>query len=145
MNLQEMLTIIEHKSGQPLNSEQKSVVTHGTGPLWVIAGPGSGKSEVLVLRCLKLVCVDRIEPKAIILTTFTEKAAKNIQDRLAVYKNYLDQADKSLRRVDLFQVRVGTLHSLCNDIMHEYRYVNYQNYRLLDDIDQLLFVYEHSV
>ncbi len=145
MNLQEMLTIIEEKSGQPLNSEQKSVVTHGTGPLWVIAGPGSGKSEVLVLRCLKLVCVDKVDPKAIILTTFTEKASKNIQDRLAIYKNYLDQANESLRRVDLFQVRVGTLHSLCNDIMHEYRYVNYQNYRLLDDIDQLLFVYEHSV
>ena len=145
MNLQEMLTIIEEKSGRPLNNEQKSVVTHGTGPLWVIAGPGSGKSEVLVLRCLKLVCVDGVDPKAIILTTFTEKAAKNIQDRLAIYKNYLDQVDESLRRVDLFQVRVGTLHSLCNDIMHEYRYVNYQNYRLLDDIDQLLFVYEHSV
>ncbi len=145
MNLQEMLNIIEQKSGRPLNSEQKSVVTHGTGPLWIIAGPGSGKSEVLVLRCLKLVCVDKIEPKSIILTTFTEKAAKNIQDRLAIYKSYLDQTDESLRKVDLFQVRVGTLHSLCNDIMHEYRYVNYQNYRLLDDIDQLLFVYEHSV
>ena len=106
--------------------------------------PGSGKSEVLVLRCLKLTCIDGVEPKAIILTTFTEKAAKNIQDRLAIYKNYLDQDDASLRRIDLSQVRVGTLHSLCNDIMQEYRYVEYQNYRLLDDIDQALFVYEHS-
>ena len=98
----------------------------------------------LVLRCLKLTCVDKVEPKAIILTTFTKKAAKNIQDRLAIYKSYLDQADLKLRAVDLFQVRVGTLHSLCNDIMQEYRYAKYQNYRLLDDIDQSLFVYAHS-
>ena len=145
MNLQEMLNVVEQKSGRQLNEEQKAVITHGTGPLWVIAGPGSGKSEVLVLRCLKLACIDKVAPKSIILTTFTEKAAKNIQDRLAVYKTYLDQADPTLRAVDLFQVRVGTLHSLCNDIMQEYRYVEYQNYRLLDDIDQLLFVYEHSV
>ena len=145
MNLNEMLTIIEEQSGRQLNDEQKAVITHGSGPLWVIAGPGSGKSEVLVLRCLKLACIDKVAPKSIILTTFTEKAAKNIQDRLMIYKNYLDQADENLRQIDLFQVRVDTLHSLCNDIMQEYRYVKYQNYRLLDDIDQLLFVYEQSV
>ena len=144
MNLDEMLTIIEKQSDRQLNDEQKAVITHGSGPLWVIAGPGSGKSEVLVLRCLKLACIDEVAPKSIILTTFTKKAAKNIQDRLMIYKNYLDQVDESLRKIDLFQVRVGTLHSLCNDIMQEYRYVEYQNYRLLDDIDQLLFVYEHS-
>lgn len=145
MNLQKMLNIIEQKSGRQLNEDQKAVISHGTGPLWVIAGPGSGKSEVLVLRCLKLACIDKVVPKSIILTTFTEKAAKNIQDRLAIYKSYLDQSDESLRKIDLFQVRVGTLHSLCNDIMQEYRYVEYQNYRLLDEIDQLLFAYEHSV
>ena len=144
MNLKEMLSVIEQKSGRELNAKQKAVITHGTGPLWVIAGPGSGKSEALVLRCLKLVCIDNVTPKSIILTTFTKKAAKNIQDRLAIYKSYLDQVDKDLRDVDLFQVRVGTLHSLCNDIMQEYRYVDYQNYRLLDDIDQSLFIYEHS-
>ena len=144
MNLQEMLDVIERKSGRELNEEQKDVITHGTGPLWVIAGPGSGKSEVLVLRCLKLACIDKVAPKSIILTTFTEKAAKNIQDRLAIYKSYLDQENLSLRAIDLFQVRVGTLHGLCNDIMQENRYVEYQNYRLLNDMDQWLFVYEHS-
>ncbi len=145
MDLQEMLTTINDKTKIEVNDEQKAVIAHEDGPLWVIAGPGSGKSEVLVLRTLKLVCVDGVHPKSIILTTFTEKAARNIQDRLAIYKNYLDQVDENLRlRVDLSQVRVGTLHSLCNRIMHEYRYSEYQNYRLLDDIEQLLFVYEQS-
>jgi DNA helicase-2/ATP-dependent DNA helicase PcrA len=144
MDLHDMLTILEQRSGRQLSQEQLDVITHETGPLWVIAGPGSGKTEVLVIRCLKLACADFVEPRAIILTTFTDKAAKNIQDRLANYKAYLDQADPSLRSVDLSQIRVGTLHSLCNDIMQEYRYRGYQNYRLLDEIDQLLFTYEHS-
>ena len=145
MNLQEMLTAIEDKTGPRVNDEQKEVIAHENGPLWVIAGPGSGKSEVLVLRTLKLVCIDGLHPKSIILTTFTKKAAKNIQDRLAIYKSYLDQVDENLRlRVDLSQVRVGTLHSLCDSIMHEYRYSEYQNYRFLDDIEQSLFIYEHS-
>ncbi len=146
MDLQQMLNVVEQHSGRKLNDEQKAVITHGTGPLWVIAGPGSGKTEVLVLRCLKLTCVDRINPNSIIVTTFTKKAAKNIQDRLAIYKGYFDRADADLKSVDLFGMRVGTLHSLCNDIMQEYRYEEYQNYRLFDDdnIDQLLFVREHS-
>jgi DNA helicase-2/ATP-dependent DNA helicase PcrA len=144
VDLRQMLSILQQQSGRQLNADQETVIAHGSGPLWVIAGPGSGKTEVLVLRCLKLACVDRVPPKSILLTTFTEKAARNIQDRLAIYKNYLDQADPSLKNVDVFQVRVGTLHGLCNDIMQEYRYAGYQNYRLLDDIDQYLFVYEHS-
>lgn len=144
MNLQEMLTAIQKETGIQVNHEQKRVIGHENEPLWVIAGPGSGKSEVLVLRTLKLACIDKVPPKSIILTTFTEKAARNIQDRLAIYKNYLDQIDDNLKKIDLSEVRVGTLHSLCNEIMHEYRYVEYQNYRLLDDIEQSLFVYEHS-
>jgi len=145
MDLQQMLETVQQQSGRQLNQGQIAVVTHGTGPLWVIAGPGSGKTEALVLRCLKLTCVDEVPPKSIILTTFTEKAAKSMQDRLAIYKSHLDQVDPNLRSIDLFQLRVGTLHSLCNDIMQEYRYPGYQNYRLLDEIDQLLFVYEHSI
>ena len=66
MNLNEMLTVIEEQSDRQLNDEQKAVITHGHGPLWVIAGPGSGKSEVLVLRCLKLACIDQVAPKSII-------------------------------------------------------------------------------
>ena len=144
MDLRQMLDVVEQHSGRKLNDEQKAVITHGTGPLWVIAGPGSGKTEVLVLRCLKLTCVDGINPNSIIVTTFTKKAAKNIQDRLAIYKGYIDHANANLKSIDLSGMRVGTLHSLCNDIMQEYRHQGYQNHRLFDDIDQLLFVREHS-
>lgn len=146
MTLIEMLKSLESLPGRQvkITSEQRDVIKHATGPLWVIAGPGSGKTEVLVLRCLKLVIVDKIYPASVIITTFTERAAKNIQDRLAVYKEHLAKHEPSLKQVDLTHVRVGTLHSLCNDIMQEYRYPEYQNVRLLNEMEQPLFVYEHS-
>jgi DNA helicase II / ATP-dependent DNA helicase PcrA len=147
VNLNQMLETLEKLPGRQVQvtKEQRAVIEHETGPLWVIAGPGSGKTEVLVLRCLKLVCVEKLTPASIIITTFTERAAKNIEDRMALYKEYLAKSDPSLRQVDLARVRVGTLHSLCNDIMQEYRYPDYQNVRLLDEMEQPLFVYEHSI
>lgn len=146
MNVDQMLKALETVPGRQVQAtqEQRAVIEHGTGPLWVIAGPGSGKTEVLVLKCLKLVCVEKAPPAPVIITTFTERAAKNIQDRTALYKEHLAKSDPSLRRVDLALVRIGTLHSLCNDIMQEYRYPAYQNVRLLDGMEQALFVYEHS-
>src|SRR2546429_1467040 len=41
-------------------------------------------------------------------------------------------------------MRLGTLHSLCNDILQEYRYATYQNVRLLDDVEQHLFAYRSA-
>jgi DNA helicase-2/ATP-dependent DNA helicase PcrA len=146
VGLKDLITSLERIPDREvrLSPQQQSIVEHGDGPLWVIAGPGSGKTEVLVLRCLKLLLVDRVPPKAIMITTFTEKAARNLLDRLTTYKLHLMKEHPEVEEVDLFQVRVGTLHSLCNKIMLEYRYPTYRNNRPLDDIEQLLFIYSHS-
>jgi DNA helicase II / ATP-dependent DNA helicase PcrA len=109
-----------------LNDNQLSIIEHDKGPLWIIAGPGSGKTEVLVLRCLKLLLVDGVDPRSIMITTFTEKAGRNLNDRLMNYKAFLSKTFPELNKVDLFQLRVGTLHSLCNSIMLEYRYPGYK-------------------
>ncbi len=130
--------------GYNLNQKQKDAVDHGSGPLWLLAGPGSGKSEVLVTRTLKLLCVDGVAPRSIFLTTFTTKAARNLEDRLATYLVALQMADPSLQTIDLADMRIGTLHSLCNDILQEYRYSAYQNVRLLDDVEQHLFTYRSA-
>jgi DNA helicase-2/ATP-dependent DNA helicase PcrA len=130
--------------GYDLDDKQKEAVEYGDGQLWLLAGPGSGKSEVLVTRTLKLLCVDGIKPKSIFLTTFTDKAARNLEDRLATYLTALQNTDSSLKDVDIADIRIGTLHSLCNDILQEYRYPNYQNVRLLDKIEQDLFSYRYA-
>ena len=146
MNLDEMYAMLDQIPDRniELSDKQKQAIEHKPGPLWIIAGPGSGKTEVLVLCCLKFLCVDLIPPGSIMITTFTDKGARNLQDRLAIYKAYLDAVDPTLENVDLSRVWVGTLHSLCNDIMQKYRYQDYQNVRLLDDLEQLLFIYDHS-
>ncbi|MEM0136058.1 MAG: ATP-dependent helicase, partial [Thermoplasmatales archaeon] len=64
--------------------------------------------------------------------------------RISQYIQYLITIDKSLESIDYNRVRVDTLHGLCNDIMQEFRFTGYQNYRLLDDIEQRLFILEHS-
>lgn len=146
MNLSTFHTCLSQPNarGYDLNQKQKDAVIHDKGPLWLLAGPGSGKSEVLVTRTLKLLCVDNIAPRSIFLTTFTTKATRNLEDRLATYLGALQQADSNLLSIDLTDMRVGTLHSLCNDILQEYRYPAYQNVRLLDDVEQHLFAYKHA-
>jgi len=146
MTLQELLGIIQPVLGYPLDPiEQVPVINQTSGPVWVIAGPGSGKTEVLVVRTIKLIFVDNINPKSIILTTFTEKAAKNLFDRIINYANEVFLRYPMLQtQIDIHSLRIGTLHSLCNDIMLEYKHPGYENFRLLDDIEQYLFIYEHS-
>jgi len=130
--------------GYNLDNKQKEAVDYSGGSLWLLAGPGSGKSEVLVTRTLKLLCVDGVKPRSIFLTTFTQKAARNLEDRLASYLVALQNKDSSLSTIDLADIRIGTLHSLCNDILQEYRYPEYQNVRLLNQVEQDLFVYRHA-
>ena len=122
----------------------KEIIKHGSGPLWVVAGPGSGKTDSIVLRCLKLLIVDRVNPKSIMLTTFTEKAARNLEDRVSTYMQHFISIDPSLTKIDFTQVRIGTLHGVANDVMQEFRYSGYQNFRLLTDMEQTLFILEHS-
>ncbi|WP_440764419.1 ATP-dependent DNA helicase [Natronorubrum sp. DTA7] len=121
------------------NDGQRTAITHGRGPLWITAGPGSGKTEVLVSRALKLLLVDDVPPESILITTFTEKAAQNLEERIADRLATLGFEDD----VDANALRIGTLHSLCNDLMQEYRYPEYANVELLDEDGQQLFMYDN--
>jgi DNA helicase-2/ATP-dependent DNA helicase PcrA len=82
ITLPELIAGIEAKNGFALDQSQKDAIGYGQGPLLIAAGPGTGKTEVLVARCLKFICCDGVDPGSIILTTFTEKAATNLEDRL---------------------------------------------------------------
>ncbi len=126
----------ETSIGHAFDDEQRKAVQHGAGPLFIMAGPGSGKSEVIVARTLKLVLVDGSDPRSLLVTTFTEKAARNLEDRVS---------DRLLRmgfKTTLDELNVGTLHSLCDGIMRDFRYELYHDVRLLDDVEQSFFIHK---
>ena len=151
MTISELLALL-YPAGSPKTPtpDQQKIIRHPGGPGWVLAGPGSGKTEVLTVTVLRLLYVDtdpiqpeRIPPESIFVTTFTEKAAKNLEDRILNYRARLIAADPSLASVDVSKLRIGTLHGLANDLLQEYRAPNYQNVRLMDEFEQALFVREH--
>src|SRR5208337_3316454 len=66
-----------------LNTEQDQAVRGAPSPpTFIVAGPGAGKTTVLVLRILKLILVDQIAPTRIVATTFTRKAAAELRSRV---------------------------------------------------------------
>ncbi|MCG9969919.1 ATP-dependent helicase [Pelotomaculum terephthalicicum JT] len=140
ITVDELINAIETKNTYPFDPEQATAIRHSNGPLWIIAGPGTGKTEVLVVKVLKLLCCDEIDPLSIIVTTYTQKAALNLENRIAEGMLYLSSAFPQIAAIDYCQLRIGTLHSLCSDIMQEFRYEPFQNIRLMDDTEQLMFI-----
>jgi DNA helicase-2/ATP-dependent DNA helicase PcrA len=77
-----------------LNPDQRRAVTHGEGPLLVVAGAGTGKTQVITRRIAWLVATGRAKPSEILALTFTDKAAEEMQlrvDQLVPY-GYTDTA-----------------------------------------------------
>ena len=71
-----------------LNDEQYAAVTHGEGPLLVVAGAGTGKTQVITRRVAWLIAQQRAAPEEILALTFTDRAAEEMQgrvDRLVPY------------------------------------------------------------
>src|SRR5687768_6410989 len=92
-----------------LNAEQKRAVTHGDGPLLVVAGAGTGKTQVITRRIAWLIATRRARPSEILALTFTEKAAAEMQarvDQLVPY-GYTDAS-------------IGTFHAFGDRVIREY-------------------------
>ncbi len=140
-----LISSIEQRNGYPFNNHQRAAILYGSGPLRIVAGPGTGKTEVLIVRCLKLLCCDGVPPGSIIVTTFTDKAARNLEDRLSGAFLHLLSQHATLGTIDPSDLRIGTLHGLCNDILQEYRYTAYHNLRLLDEIESALLIHRRLV
>ena len=67
-----------------LNPEQEKAVRHSQGPLLILAGAGSGKTTVLVSRTGRLIDEEQVPPANICVMTFTNKAARELKERLKI-------------------------------------------------------------
>jgi len=81
--LELFLHLLPQAIGRTLNAaQQQAVVAPVDAPLFIVAGPGTGKTAVLTLRILRALFVDSIPPHAILVTTFTRRAANELRSRL---------------------------------------------------------------
>ena len=92
-----------------LNPEQEKAANLTSGPLLILAGAGAGKTKTLTERIRNLV-LSGVEPSKILAITFTNKAAKEMRDRIRVVL----ESDMTLNRPVSFSERpfVSTFHSL---------------------------------
>lgn len=104
-----MITPEFERAYRRLNTEQKRAVDEIEGPVMVVAGPGTGKTEVLTLRIANILLKTDTKPENILALTFTENATTNMRKRLA-----------AVIGAPAYRVRIQTFHSFCNDILQSY-------------------------
>ena len=114
-----------------LNKEQKDAVQTVKGPLLILAGAGSGKTKVLTTRIAYLVR-QGVRPKDILAVTFTNKAAKEMKERLG---NILGENTVKF-------MWVGTFHGICGRILRE----NIDNYNFQSGkkLDKNFSIYDET-
>lgn len=118
-----------------LNASQRQAVEHHSGPLLVVAGAGSGKTRALTFRIANLVLNHRVDPENILAVTFTNKAAREMKERIeklfaeqrarSEYGKPLEALSPEMQTRLKSQVYksvtkdlwIGTFHALCARIL----------------------------
>ncbi len=113
---------------EKLNNFQKEAVLHTSGPLLIVAGAGSGKTKVLTSRIANIVEKNLAFPNEILAVTFTNKAAREMQNRISLI----------LKKKAVGLPWLGTFHSICAKILRKHaKAVNLtQNFTIIDQDDQ---------
>jgi len=110
-----------------LNLQQQKVVTATDGPVLVLAGAGSGKTRCVTFRTAYLIGEKGVKPWNILVVTFTNKAARELKDRLSGILSFPVQS-----------LWIGTFHSICTRILRreESLLPVKSNFTIFDDDDQ---------
>lgn len=115
-------SVIDQTGKRILNQQQKRVIKHPLDQvLQIVAGPGSGKTTVLVLRALRLVFTNGILPEHILIVTFTKKAARELRSRWLTYGDDIKARIGGFEDVDLNRCQVGTLDSIAQQALTDHR------------------------
>jgi UvrD/REP helicase N-terminal domain/Transposase IS116/IS110/IS902 family len=115
----------------PDDEQAKAVYADPGADLFIVAGPGTGKTSCLSFRALYLIFVAGLTPRSIVATTFTRKAAAELRSRVlgwgyrmidaAGRANLGDNKLEFLKAIDLNQILTGTIDSLAETILREHR------------------------
>src|SRR5947208_13470809 len=110
-----------------LTPEQAQAVTHGTGPLLLIAGPGAGKTRTLTHRIAYLLETGQARPQEILAVTFSVRAAGELRLRLA----------ELLGQERARAVTAATFHSVCARLLRDHAHVfgRTEHYTIYDQGD----------
>jgi len=111
-----------------LNERQKEAVESIYGPIMVVAGPGTGKTQIIWLRTANIILKSWVNADNILITTFTEAWVVAIRERLVRF--LWNEA---------FKVNVSTIHSLSQDVIKTFpeKFLEYKAWTPIDDVDWL--------
>ena len=116
------------KAYQHLNDQQKEAVDHIDGPLLVIAGPGTGKTQLLSVRVANILKQTDVNPENILCLTFTEVGASNMRHRLTDFIG-----------AEAYKVQIHTYHSFGSYILQDNRP---ELSAAIDDLDRFTMIRE---
>jgi uncharacterized protein (TIGR00375 family) len=110
-----------------LNHQQRTAVEHPSGPILIVAGPGTGKTRTLTYRIAYLISQRNVSPQSILALTFTNQAAQVMRQRLKILLNDSKSVPLAI-----------TIHALCHNILqdqgHKIRWI------IIDEKEQLYLV-----
>ncbi|HEV2339534.1 MAG TPA: ATP-dependent DNA helicase [Patescibacteria group bacterium] len=120
-----MNTEVFDKQYKTLNPLQKQAVDTIEGPVMVIAGPGTGKTQILTLRIANILLKSQVNPQNILALTFTESAVAAMRKRLVAFIG-----------TPAYRVEINTFHGFCNDIIKRFP-DNFQSLIAADSITEI--------
>jgi len=112
---------------ESLNAAQKDAVSTIEGPVMVIAGPGTGKTQILATRILNILQKTDTQPENILCLTYTEAGATAMRQRLSAFMG-----------TDSYRVNIFTFHGLCNRLISERpELYSRRELRVIDDLERV--------
>lgn len=129
MTVPQFLLAVQAHLGKQVDPEQRQCVeADPSESLFLVAGPGTGKTTAIAVRILRLIFVEGIDPAAILATTFTNRAADEIRSRVLGWGTRLKEGLKAtgqlpaaLVDLDIHRILTGTLDSIAEEALTQFR------------------------